>query len=452
VHAASPTIRALASPAAPVRAAVEAGAVAIGDAAEGAGSEGRGPQKIDECRRCGKLGHWAWECRSKAKKDQAHAVQDEEASLMVLTATVNHSPVEGALVAVTEGEKGTAVVLREEKVFVQLGKPEACRDTSVWIVDTGVTNHMTRSCTAFIDLDTRVRGTVRFGDDSAAEIEGRGKVEFVCKNGELRRFDGVYFIPKLTVNIMSVGRLDEDGYRVLIDGDELAIREPGGKLLARVKQAGSRLYLLHVTLSVAVCQVTRGDEMAWRWHERLGHLNFPAMKKLVREDLVQGLPDVGLAERSCEACLAGKQRRASFPAQAQYPVERVLQLVHDDLYGKISLPTPSGNEYFLLMVDDRSRFMSVVLLSSKSQAAEAIKSFQFRAEAETGQKLCGLRTDRGGEFNSTSFLKYCLEKGVQHQLTAPYSPQQNGVVECRNSTVVGVARSMLKAKGLPNWF
>jgi IS30 family transposase len=104
------------------------------------------------------------------------------------------------------------------------------------------------------------------------------------------------------------------------------------------------------------------------------------------------------------------------------------------------------------MVDDRSRFMSVVLLSSKSQAAEAIKSFQFRAEAETGQKLCGLRTDRGGEFNSVSFLKYCLEKGVQHQLTVPYSPQQNGVVECHNSTVVGAARSMLKAKGLPNWF
>jgi hypothetical protein len=235
---------------------------------------------------------------------------------MVLIATVNHSPVEGALAAVTEGEKGTAVVLQEEMVFVQLGKPEVRRDTSVWIVDTGATNHMTGSCMAFINLDTRVRGTIQFGDDSAAEIEGRGKVEFVCKNGELRRFNGVYFIPKLTMNIMSVGRLDEDGYRVLIGGDELAIREPGGKLLARVKRAGSHLYLLHVTLSTVVCQVTRGDEMVWRWHERLGHLNFSAMKKLAHEDLVQGLPDVGLVERPFEACLTSKQRRASFPAQA----------------------------------------------------------------------------------------------------------------------------------------
>jgi hypothetical protein len=92
------------------------------------------------------------------------------------------------------------------------------------------------------------------------------------------------------------------------------------------------------------------------------------MKKLAREDLVRGLPDVGLAKRPCEACLVGKKTRSSFPTQA----EHVLQLVHGDLYDKISPPTPSGKEYFLLLVDDRSRFMSMVLLSSKSQAATAI--------------------------------------------------------------------------------
>jgi hypothetical protein len=205
---------------------------------------------------------------------------------MVLITTVHHCPAKGALVAVvTRREKDTVVVLRE-KVFVQLGKPEARRDASVWIVDTGVTNHMTGSRVAFIKLDTRVRGTIRFGDDSVAEIKGRGKVEFVCKNGELKRFDRVYFIPKFTANIVSVGCLDEDGYKVLIGGGKLAIREPGGKLLARVKRVANRLYLLHVTLSVAVCQVT------------------------------QGLLDVRLVERPCKACLVGKQRRSSFPVQA----------------------------------------------------------------------------------------------------------------------------------------
>jgi IS30 family transposase len=87
----------------------------------------------------------------------------------------------------------------------------------------------------------------------------------------------------------------------------------------------------------------------------------------------------------------------------------VLELVHGDLCGKISSPTPADNQFFLLMVDDRSRYMSVVLLPSKDRAAEAIGEFWLRAEAETGEKLGTLRTDRGGEFNATSIAEYCLE-------------------------------------------
>jgi hypothetical protein len=384
------------------------------------------------------VGHWARECRSKAKKEQAHFTQDEEAALMVVRATLTRRAAAvsgtdaaaaapggddaggvvaavsdcGAVAAASGGDVETTLEIREEKVFVQLGQPEAGLDAMIWIINTGATNHMTGSRAAFIDLDTRVWGTVRFGDDSAAEIEGRGKVEFVCKNGERRVFGGVLYIPKLSANIISAGRLDEEGYQVVIGGGELLIREPGGKLLARVKRTASRLYLLTVKLSIAMCAVTCEDPVAWRWHERLGHLNFLALKKMVKEELVRGLPDIGPVERPCATCLAGKQRRTSFPAQAQYRAEKVLELVHDDLCGKITPPTPAGNQYFLLMVDDKSRFMSVVLLSSKNQAADAIKSFQLKAEPETGEKLGGLRTGRGGEFNSTSFLDYCLEQGV----------------------------------------
>jgi hypothetical protein len=101
-------------------------------------------------------------------------------------------------------------------------------------------------------------------------------------------------------------------------------------------------------------------------------------------------------EQPCEAYQARKQRRTLFSAQAQYQVDAVLELMHGDLCGKITPPTPTGNQYFLLLVDDRSTFMSVVLLSSKDQAPDAIKHFQLRAEAETGKKIGGLRTDRGG--------------------------------------------------------
>jgi hypothetical protein len=107
-------------------------------------------------------------------------------------------------------------------VFTHLDE-EKERDAGTWVLDTGATNHMSGCQTAFTKVDTAVLGTVRFGDDSVAQIEGRGTVMFTCKNGESRSFDGVYFIPHLTTNIMSVGQLDEIGYKIDIDTSMMKI-------------------------------------------------------------------------------------------------------------------------------------------------------------------------------------------------------------------------------------
>jgi transposase InsO family protein len=107
---------------------------------------------------------------------------------------------------------------------------------------------------------------------------------------------------------------------------------------------------------------------------------------------------------------------------------------------------------FLLAVDDMSRYMWVVLLATKDGASTALIHLQARAEAEAGRKLGTLRTDRGGEFTAHTFGEYCAGEGIQRQLTAPYTPQQNGVVERRNQTVLGMARCMLKTMGVPGRF
>jgi hypothetical protein len=129
---------------------------------------------------------------------------------------------------------------------------------------------------------------VWFSDDSAAKMEGCGKVELVCRNGERQIFSGVFYIPKLSANIINIGCLDEDGFHVVISSGELVIREPGGRMLARVKWIVNPLYLLLMTLSAiaAWCLVTRGEAEAWRWPKCLSHLNFLALKKMAREELV----------------------------------------------------------------------------------------------------------------------------------------------------------------------
>ena len=137
---------------------------------------------------------------------------------------------------------------------------------------------------------------------------------------------------------------------------------------------------------------------------------------------------------------------------AKYCMAETLELVHGDLCRPITPATPSGRKYFILLVDDCSRYMWLQLLTSKTEAAEAVKKFKARAEAESGKKLRVLRTDRGGGFTSVEFVAYCADQGVVRHHTAPYSPQQNGVVERRNQTVVGMARSMMKAKSMPARF
>ncbi|WVZ66256.1 hypothetical protein U9M48_015503 [Paspalum notatum var. saurae] len=384
----------------------------------------------------------ARECRQ--KKAEANFVQEEEGALLMVRAT---QMVESAPEPTSRKKDVRHIQLEEKEVFIQLDD-EGVRETKQWVLDTGATNHMSGSRVAFAELDTDVCGTVRFGDNSVTRVEGCGTVLFICKNGEHQVLSNVYHIPCLTANIVSVGQLNEAGHEILINKEGvMKVKDPCGRLLAHVPRKANRLFVLNITIAQPVCLSVRAEEEAWKWHARLGHLNFQAMRTLARKEMVRGLPELTQVNQLCEGCMASKQRRPPFPAKVEHSAERALELVHGDLCVPISPPTPSGSKYFLLLVDDSSRYMWVKILCSKDQAAAAIKQFQAEAEAETGKKLGALRTDRGGEFTSVDFMEYCTENGIRRQLTAPYSPQQNGVVERRNGTVVATTRKSVEGKG-----
>ena len=159
-----------------------------------------------------------------------------------------------------------------------------------------------------------------------------------------------------------------------------------------------------------------------------------------------------LCEEYCDGCALGKQHHAPFPQVAGYRAEKGLELVHTDLCGPITPTTPGGSKYFLLIVDDYSRYMWLELLKSKDEAHQKFKKVQAMAENEGKCRLCAFRSDRGGEFNSIEFRGYCEQLGIKHSTTTPYSPQQNGVVECRNQTVVEMACCLLKSMAVPSYF
>jgi hypothetical protein len=139
-------------------------------------------------------------------------------------------------------------------------------------------------------------------------------------------------------------------------------------LLAKVKRSRNRLYVLDLKVEKPICLAAQRTEEPWLWHACYGHLSFDALGNL--EKMVRGLLHIEHAAELRDSCLAGKQRRLPFPKTAKYRAAEALKLVHGDLCGPIMPATHGGRKYFILLVDDCSRFMWLQLLTRKTEAAE----------------------------------------------------------------------------------
>ncbi|GJR05414.1 retrovirus-related pol polyprotein from transposon TNT 1-94 [Tanacetum coccineum] len=155
----------------------------------------------------------------------------------------------------------------------------------------------------------------------------------------------------------------------------------------------------------------------------------PGLQLLVNKEMVKGLPIIKEREHTCEGCPLGKQARKSFlVAQANRAKEK-LELVHADICGPMKTDSYAGSKYFLFFIDDYSRMCWFYFLTYKSEAFGFFKKFKALAENQSYRKLKVLRTDRGGEFLSKEFSGFSNEHGIKRELTAPYTPEQNGIAE-----------------------
>lgn len=187
------------------------------------------------------------------------------------------------------------------------------------------------------------------------------------------------------------------------------------------------------------------------WHRRFGHLNARSLEKLIRDEMVTGLKVDGAVKTKdmvvCEPCVVGKQTRKPFAVRDGKRSSRVLELIHS-----VTPVGVLGVKYFVTFTDDWSHFAVVFLITSKDEVFECFQTYEALMSAKFERKIHRLRCDNGGEYKSKQFERFCKSKGIQVEWTVPHTPEQNGVSERLNRTLVEKARSMLEDSGADKRF
>ncbi|KAJ9544245.1 hypothetical protein OSB04_023952 [Centaurea solstitialis] len=188
------------------------------------------------------------------------------------------------------------------------------------------------------------------------------------------------------------------------------------------------------------------------WHRRLSHLNYRYIDKLVNQQLVSGIPMIKFDnEQMCSGCVQGKMKRASHPPKPEQGSKSPLSLIHMDLCGPIKTVSLAGRKYVLVIVDDFSRYTWTKFWKSKDETSELIINFFKAVQVQLKLPVQTVRTDNGTEFKNQVLKSFYNSLGITQTFSAARTPEQNGVVERRNSTLVEAVRSMLAQSQLPQY-
>jgi len=250
---------------------------------------------------------------------------------------------------------------------------------------------------------------------------------------------------------MSVSKIVDKDYNVIFNKDHAIIQDSKGDVKMIAERHGDLFYVRESCQEANAVTDTKPSKVEL-WHGRFGHINFRDLHNMKRKASVEGM-DFSIVNipPDCKICIAAKLPRLPFPKVASRS-SRKLEIIHTDLCGPMRTTSNGGAKYFMTMIDDYSRWGDVIFLRSKDEAPNKLIQFIERVERQTGIKVKQVQSDNGKEYRNQTLDSYFAKKGIQRRLSTPHTPQQNGVAERRNRTLVDSARAMLMQSNLPKSF
>lgn len=367
-------------------------------------------KKVFVCYRCKRPGHKASECREDIQRS-THSVNNVENGLMNLN--------------VSDSEECNIVIPSKQQ----------------WVLDSGCTSHLCNDERKFGTLKV-MGGKLNLANSMSTDVKGKGVVTLsALGEGSIgtANLNDTLFVPDLRTNLISVSKITDNGYTVDFSRDFARIRDSNGNVRLKATRLGNLYYLQECEMTNAV---TNDKVDVHLWHERLGHLNVKDVIKLLNKAGKNvNVNDVSLS-RECDVCAKGKMTALPF-SKSSGPCDEKLNIVYSDIVGPMRCESNGGSRYFITFIDDCTRWCEIYFLKSKCNALDAFKDYKKYVENLLGSRIKYLQTDNGGEYCSTEFDNFLRNAGIQRRLTVSRTPQQNGVAERMNRTIVEMARCML---------
>lgn len=371
------------------------------------------------CYVCGSLDHWASQC-PKRSKDSAKNVN-----------------------------------IRGENLYIEVATAEEAKNvtsTKRWCLDSGCTTHMCANEELMTDIE-QCTATLNMANTASTTAKAKGTAHLIAatKNGKVDvNINNALLVKDLRTNLLSVSKITQNDREVVFRKNEAVIRDLDGNVKLTADRIEDLYYLREAGERVnAATEEIRTSE-ASLWHARLGHLHMDAVVDLSNEHAT-GLRPLKRDGQPCDVCQRGKLTTKPFTARTERS-SKPLEIVHTDLCQPSRVKSEGGNRYFVTFTDDYSGWCVIHFLKSKDTVFEAFKMYKSFAEKQTGMKIKSLQSDNGREYSNKHFDEYLQREGIQRRLTVPYTPQQNGVAERMNRTIVDMTRCLLIQSGLPEMY
>jgi hypothetical protein len=331
-----------------------------------------------------------------------------------------------------------------------------------FIVDSGASEHMVRELRLMKNIRFIFGKSILLGNGTRAQVTAIGTVSIRTKEGFIVTLMDVLLVPDLCANLISVSSIASRGYSASFDKDSVKFISKTGTIVA----SGIRQGKLFKLLATSNMDVDNSEQVALNaqassdrdiMHARFGHVSDKYLSTLNKNDMVLGLNFIRQSNNHyldmCRACVHGKMTKRDHP-KYPHPIasKHALDRIHADIVGPITPVALGGYRWFMTVIDEATRMTWIILLRTKEEAPELLKNHLTKLMNLKKVKIANFKSDNGGEFDNHTFIQFLNQNGISIERSAPYNPEQNGLVERANRTVVECCRTLIHHAGLPFHF